>query len=268
MQTEGEVAGARRRRAARHPVLAVHDGHHVDRGRRGSEPARPQLVPALHVEGPRPVDGPGRPGGEGGVRHAAGHRRRPGGGRAAARQAQRHLHPARPERPDRPRRPAPAGVVVQLPHHRAAGLRVAGPMVGHGRRADRHDVRPDRRPSRTWPGSGTSGRARSSSKASRPSTTPAASPTSVSTASSCRTTAGDSSTGRRSRSTCCPTWSARSARTYEILLDTGIMSGADIVAAVALGARFTLVGRAYLYGLMAGGRGRRRPGRSTSSPAR
>ena len=39
----------------------------------------------------------------------------------------------------------------------------------------------------------------------------------------------------------------------EILLDTGIMSGADIFAAVALGARFTLVGRAYLYGLMAGG---------------
>ncbi|CAM4325854.1 L-lactate dehydrogenase [cytochrome] [Mycobacterium basiliense] len=39
----------------------------------------------------------------------------------------------------------------------------------------------------------------------------------------------------------------------EILLDTGIMSGADIVAAVALGARCTLVGRAYLYGLMAGG---------------
>lgn len=39
----------------------------------------------------------------------------------------------------------------------------------------------------------------------------------------------------------------------EILMDTGIMSGADIVAAVALGARFTLIGRAYLYGLMAGG---------------
>ncbi len=37
------------------------------------------------------------------------------------------------------------------------------------------------------------------------------------------------------------------------MLDTGIMSGADIVAAIALGARFTLVGRAYLYGLMAGG---------------
>ena len=43
-------------------------------------------------------------------------------------------------------------------------------------------------------------------------------------------------------------------RDTEIHLDTGIMNGADIVASVALGARFTLVGRAYLYGLMAGGR--------------
>jgi L-lactate dehydrogenase (cytochrome) len=40
----------------------------------------------------------------------------------------------------------------------------------------------------------------------------------------------------------------------EVYLDTGIMSGADILAAVAHGARFTLIGRAYLYGLMAGGR--------------
>ncbi|MGN6327014.1 alpha-hydroxy acid oxidase [Pseudolysinimonas sp.] len=40
----------------------------------------------------------------------------------------------------------------------------------------------------------------------------------------------------------------------EIGVDTGIMSGADIVAAIALGARFTMIGRAYLYGLMAGGR--------------
>ena len=43
-------------------------------------------------------------------------------------------------------------------------------------------------------------------------------------------------------------------RDLEVHLDTGIMNGADIVAAVALGARFTMVGRAYLYGLMAGGR--------------
>lgn len=39
-----------------------------------------------------------------------------------------------------------------------------------------------------------------------------------------------------------------------VMLDTGIMHGADIVASMALGAKFTLVGRAYLYGLMAGGR--------------
>jgi L-lactate dehydrogenase (cytochrome) len=39
----------------------------------------------------------------------------------------------------------------------------------------------------------------------------------------------------------------------EVHLDTGIMSGADVVAAIAMGARFTLIGRAYLYGLMAGG---------------
>jgi L-lactate dehydrogenase (cytochrome) len=40
----------------------------------------------------------------------------------------------------------------------------------------------------------------------------------------------------------------------EVTLDTGIMNGADVVASYALGARFALVGRAYLYGLMAGGR--------------
>src|SRR5699024_12394077 len=39
----------------------------------------------------------------------------------------------------------------------------------------------------------------------------------------------------------------------DIILDTGIRSGADIIAAIALGAKFTLVGRAYLYALMAGG---------------
>jgi L-lactate dehydrogenase (cytochrome) len=45
----------------------------------------------------------------------------------------------------------------------------------------------------------------------------------------------------------------------EVYVDGGIMSGGDVVAAVALGARAAVVGRAYLYGLMAGGeRGVRR----------
>jgi L-lactate dehydrogenase (cytochrome) len=39
----------------------------------------------------------------------------------------------------------------------------------------------------------------------------------------------------------------------EVLLDGGVRSGADAVAAVALGARAVLLGRAYLYALMAGG---------------
>ncbi|GAB3486032.1 alpha-hydroxy acid oxidase [Amycolatopsis cihanbeyliensis] len=39
----------------------------------------------------------------------------------------------------------------------------------------------------------------------------------------------------------------------EVWLDTGILSGGDIVAAKAMGADACLVGRAFLYGLMAGG---------------
>jgi L-lactate dehydrogenase (cytochrome) len=39
----------------------------------------------------------------------------------------------------------------------------------------------------------------------------------------------------------------------EVFVDTGIMHGADVVAAIAMGANAALVGRAYLYGLMAGG---------------
>ena len=39
----------------------------------------------------------------------------------------------------------------------------------------------------------------------------------------------------------------------EVYVDGGIMRGSDIVAALAFGATGTLVGRAYLYGLMAGG---------------
>jgi len=40
---------------------------------------------------------------------------------------------------------------------------------------------------------------------------------------------------------------------YEIHIDTGITHGIDVLAAIAHGANFTYIGRAYLYGLMAGG---------------
>lgn len=39
----------------------------------------------------------------------------------------------------------------------------------------------------------------------------------------------------------------------EVLIDSGVRTGADLAAVVALGARAALVGRPYLYGLMAGG---------------
>jgi len=39
----------------------------------------------------------------------------------------------------------------------------------------------------------------------------------------------------------------------EVHIDTGIMHGGDVLAAIAHGADFTYIGRAYLYGLMAGG---------------
>ena len=41
----------------------------------------------------------------------------------------------------------------------------------------------------------------------------------------------------------------------QVYVDGGVLSGADIVAAVGLGADAVLVGRAYLYGIMAGGEG-------------
>jgi L-lactate dehydrogenase (cytochrome)/glycolate oxidase len=40
----------------------------------------------------------------------------------------------------------------------------------------------------------------------------------------------------------------------ELHVDTGIMHGADVVASIASGADFAWIGRAYLYGLMAGGK--------------
>ena len=115
-------------------------------------------------------------------------------------------------RHDHQRDPA-AVVVVRLPHHPEARVRVAVVDRRHRRRAAQRRDGPDdqlRRPRRS---SARSGRARSSSRACRTSRTRSSSPTSASTASCSPTTAAASSTARRSRSTCCRTWSARSATT-------------------------------------------------------
>ncbi len=50
-----------------------------------------------------------------------------------------------------------------------------------------------------------------------------------------------------------PTIASAVGDVTEVYIDGGILSGADVAAAVAMGARACLVGRAYLYGLMAGG---------------
>ncbi|MER8261768.1 alpha-hydroxy-acid oxidizing protein [Streptomyces albidoflavus] len=39
----------------------------------------------------------------------------------------------------------------------------------------------------------------------------------------------------------------------QVLIDSGVRSGADLAAARALGASAAMIGRPYLYGLMAGG---------------
>ncbi len=52
---------------------------------------------------------------------------------------------------------------------------------------------------------------------------------------------------------CLPEVVAAVGERAEVYLDGGVLDGADVVAAVALGARAVAVGRAYLYGLMAGG---------------
>ena len=51
----------------------------------------------------------------------------------------------------------------------------------------------------------------------------------------------------------------------EIMFDGGIRSGQDVLRALALGARSCLIGRAYLYGLGAGGQAGVRARRSRSS---
>ena len=75
-------AGRGRRRDS---VLVVHPGHRRDRGRGERCSAGPQVVSAVHVARPRPVDGVGQARGRCRIRHPAGHGRRAGRRSAAAR---------------------------------------------------------------------------------------------------------------------------------------------------------------------------------------
>ena len=68
-----------------------------------------------------------------------------------------------------------------------------------------------------------------------------------------RTTAAASSTARRRRSRRCRAIADAVGSDIEVLFDGGIRTGADMMRALALGARACMIGRAYIYGLGAGG---------------
>ena len=252
--------GRDRRRDGRgrrgHPVLAVDDGHHVDRGRRRGRPGAAATGSSSTCGRTatgrwRWSTGPRRPAT---TRSLVTVDVPVAGARLRDVRNGMTIPPTLTPAHGRQRDPA-AGLVDQLPHHRAAGVRLARLLVGHGRRPAGHDVRPDRdlRRPRLDPRP-VAGQGRRS-RACRPSTTPqrladarrrrdrAVQPRRP----PARPGAGPVPPAARRSST-------RSASDLEVHLDTGIMSGQDIVAAIAHGAHFTLIGRAYLYGLMAGGR--------------
>ena len=207
----GRARRRRRRGRGRDPVLALDARHDVDRGRRAREPARPQLVPALHVEGSRARGRADRARRESRLRHAARDRRRPRLGRPDPRPSQRPDDPARAPTPQRRRRAPPSALVDRLPHHRAARLRRPRRVAGHGRGVSRPDVRSERRLRRPRVDQGAvAGQARGEGR-------PDAGGREAGRRGRCRrdrrsrTTAAASSTGHPCLSISSQTWCARSA---------------------------------------------------------
>ena len=256
MQTEGEVAGAAAAAAAGIPfALSTMGTTSIEDVAQAANPhGRNWFQLYMWKDRDRSMALVDRAA-EGRVRHAARHGRRPGRRRAAARQAQRLHDPADPHPAHRPQR-ASRGRAWWFNFLTTEPLAFASldRLVGHRRGAARRDVRPDRhlRGPGLDPGA-VAGQGRGEGRADgrgRRRLADAAS-TRIAAVQPRRPPA-------RPRPDPVPPAARRRARgrlaTSRCTSTPGIMSGADIVAAVALGARFTLVGRAYLYGLMAGGR--------------
>ena len=112
---------------------------------------------------------------------------------------------------------------------------------------------PRRRRGRTSPGCASSGTGRSWSRASCASTTPAGPSTSAPPPSRCRTTAATTSTRTPASIRALPVDRRGVGDQIELVLDSGIRRGSDVVKAVALGAKAVMIGRAYLWGLAANG---------------
>ena len=152
---------------------------------------------------------------------------------------------------DRPGRRHPPLVVVQPAHHRSPGVRLPDLLGGHGRRADQPDVRPRPDPAGPVVAAGE--------------LVGAADVKGIQHVDDARMVVDHgadavvSDHGGRQLDRAptplevLPTVVDAVGDGAEVLVDGGVRSGADVVAAVALGAKACLVGRAYLYGLMAGG---------------
>ena len=183
---------------------------------------------------------------------AGAHGRRAGGRLAPARRPQRPRLPAAPDAAHAGRHGAAPVVVGQRAHHRAAALRLAEVAADHGR-ARGEPLRRRARRTPTSAGCASCGTGRWWSRASSPPTTRGAS----------IDLGADgvvvSSHGSRQLDLSptplevLPEIVEAIGDRAEVFLDSGILTGADVVAAVAMGARACLVARAYCYGLMAGG---------------
>ena len=176
-----------------------------------------------------------RAGPGGGLRGARAHRRHPGR-RARLRDVRNGLTipPSLSLQDLRRRRAAPA-LVVRPDHHRAAGVRVAQPLRRHRRRAGRPDVRPGRDDRRPRLAALDLGRARWSSRASRPSTTRGRSSTPAPTRVIVSNHGGRQLDRAPTPLEVLPAVVDAVGDRAEVYVDGGILSGSDVVAAVALG---------------------------------
>ena len=257
MQAEGEIAGATAAGAAGIPFSPVDDGHHLDRGRRRGEPGVATAATGSSSTCGRTATGRWRwstgPA-QGRLRHAAGHRRRPGRRRPAARRTQRDDDPADPVArapwPTRSRRPA-----WWFNFLTTEPLAFASLDAWSGTVAELLDTMFD--PTVTyddlawirdqWPGKVVVKGVQTVEDSLR-----------LADAGVDAILLSNHGGRQLDRAPIpfhlLPDVVKAVGSGVEVHVDTGIMSGQDIVAAIAHGARFTLVGRAYLYGLMAGGR--------------
>ena len=181
-----------------------------------------------------------RPRRRGRLRHPHVHRRHPGRRRPPARQAQRLLHPAAAHASARSstRSRGPGGGATSSPPRSSSSPRCRRPAA---RSASCSTPRWTRRSaSTTSRSSARCGRARSSSRACRTSRTRGGSSTSASTAIVLSNHGGRQLDRAPIPFHLLPEVVREVGKDAEVMIDTGIMNGADIVASIALGAKFTL----------------------------